>query len=160
MSNQPIDPTLPIIQVDFKIKNHICRKLKDSEEYIDHLLGVGEGKRRYMAIEQPTEGQIVVASLDVRNLTFEDYIKSIKKKDSKQSVLRNARKADKLGVVCKPFVRSVYVPDIVAINLSKDIRSCGPMSPSYRLSGEEMGGEPTVFSGGFLLQNQNINKEM
>jgi hypothetical protein len=145
VKNELIDPSLPITLVDFKLNNHSCNELKDSREYINHLFGTGEGKRRYISVEQPYEGQIPVASLDVRDLTFEDYLKLIKKRDSKQSVLRNARKADKIGAVCKPFVRSVYVPDIVAINLSKDIRSCGPMSPSYRHSVEEMGGEPTQY---------------
>lgn len=145
MSKQLIDPSLPLVEVNFRLKNHLCSESDDSAQYIHHLLGTGEGKRCYMGVEKPSDGQIAVACLDLRNLAYDDYIANVKKRDRKQAVIRNARKADKLGFICKPFVRSLYVPDIVAINQSKDVRSCGPMKPSYQRSVEEMGGEPTKY---------------
>jgi hypothetical protein len=57
-------------------------------------------------------------------------------------MIRNARKADNEGFVCKPFTHRMFIPDIVSINQSKEIRSDGPMSAFYRRSVERMGGAP------------------
>lgn len=144
MGIRPFDSSLPIYNVDFQFKEHNCSNLAYSKKYAEHLFGMGESKRRYIGVGAVSDSQLIVACIDMRNLTYENYLAKIKKR-YKSNAVRNAKKADKLNYVCKPFGRKLFIPDIVAINLSKEERSCGIMPASYRQTIDEMGGAPTHF---------------
>lgn len=144
MSDRTFDPALPVFNVNFHFKIHNCPDLDDCEEYANHLLGTGGSERRYIGVGAARDGQLIVACIDLRNLTYENYLAKVKKR-YKSNVIRKARKADELGYACKPFVRKLFIPDIAAINHSKEVRSCGLMSASYQRTIDELGGAPTQF---------------
>ncbi len=73
--------------------------------------------------------------------SFETYIKGF----GKGQRPRMAQRAERNGFYVKRFPWSVFIPDIYEINTSKDIRSGGKMSASYRRTVEELGGPPTVY---------------
>lgn len=143
-SSIPFDPSLPVYNIDFQLAVHDCPDLADNKEYADHLVGMGESERRYVGVGAASGGQLIVACIDLRNLTYEGYLAKLKKR-YKGNVVRDAKKADKLNYVCKPFVRSLFVPDIAEINHSKEVRSCGVMTAGYRRTIDELGGAPTRF---------------
>lgn len=74
--------------------------------------------------------------------SFEAYLKGF----GKGQRPRMAKKAERNGFYVKPFSWSLFLPDIYEINTSKEVRSGGKMSASYRRTLEEMGGPPTVYS--------------
>lgn len=130
--------------MDFHLKTHNCPDLDDCEEYANHLLGTGESGRQYIGVGAARDNQLIVACIHLRNLTYESYLAKVRKR-YKGNVVRETRKADKLGYVCKPFVRKLFIPDIVSINHSKEVRSCGLMPASYRRTIAELGGAPHQF---------------
>lgn len=143
-STKPFDPSLPVLNVDFQLKIHQCLDLADCEEYAKHLLGQGESERRYIGVEAVRDNQLIIACINLRDLTYENYLTKVRRK-YKGNVIREARKADKLNYICKPFVRKLFIPDIAAINHSKEVRSCGLMPASYRRTIDDLGGPPTQF---------------
>jgi hypothetical protein len=88
--------------------------------------------------------QRIAAVLDLHGLRFEDY-KAALRQQHRGSALRHARKAERAGYRCRRFVRELHLPDIVAINHSKEERSGGAMRGDYRSSLEELGGAPTTW---------------
>lgn len=140
---KPLDPSLPIVDIRFQFPHPECSGLKACGDYLSRAVYpklVGQ----YIAQEKPFDGQRVAAWLDLRDLTYETYM-SEARKTYKGNVVRDAHKADKQGFVCKPFEYRLFLPDIVAINHSKDIRSGGPVQGSYLLSVDELGGAPKTF---------------
>lgn len=137
MNKQSSDPFLPIVGINIQRGENNCRQLEQCEWYErqmrEKLIG------RYIGVRQPFDGQIIAACLNLRGLTYEDYILRIKKQ-YKGAALRHANKADREGYTCKPFVKELFIPDIVEINHSKNVRSGGPMRESYLRSVEGMGG--------------------
>lgn len=103
---------------------------------------MGESERRYIGVGAVRDNQFIVACINLSNLTYGNYLANVKRR-YKGNVVREARKADKLGYVCKPFVRKLFIPDIASINHSKEVRSCGLMPASYRRTIDELGGAPT-----------------
>ena len=75
----------------------------------------------------------VVAYLDINN--YDDFIKKIKKR-CKGNIIRDARKADNYS--CNIFNFKEYIPGVVKINHSKEVRCGGPMTPAYCRSIEEV----------------------
>jgi hypothetical protein len=73
---------------------------------------------------------------------FDEYMARVKTVH-KGAAIRQSKKSDRAGFVCKPFAWSNFTPDIVDINTSMDVRSGGEMKPAYRRTVEEMGGPPT-----------------
>lgn len=67
------------------------------------------------------------------------------RKVHKGNAVRDSNKAERHGFYVKRFAWKNYVPDIVEINASKEVRSGGRMSDAYRRGVEEMGGNPTVW---------------
>jgi hypothetical protein len=110
-----------------------CRRSVGNAE--ERLVG------RFIGDGEPKEGQVVVAAIDLRGLTYDGYI-SVVKRRYKGNVVRDARKSDKAGFICRPFERSMHVPDIVAANQSKEERQGKPMKEAYLKSVDEAGGEP------------------
>lgn len=97
---------------------------------------------RYIGCGAPDrERQVAAAALDLRGLDFERYRAQVKS-HSKGAVLRQAGKAERLGYYCRQFPRALFVPDIVAVNHSKPVRSGGRMKSAYLRGVEEMGGAP------------------
>lgn len=140
---RPVDPLLPVIEIDFQFPHSDCTGLKACGDYLQksaypHLID------SYVAEDKPFDGQIAVAWLDLRNLSYDTFLANVKKQ-YKGSTVRSASQADKQGFICKPFAHRLFIPDIVAINHSKEIRSGGPMTESYRRTIDEMGGAPTHF---------------
>lgn len=144
LTDQLFDPSLPVYTVDFQLAKPCCGELEDCTEYANHLLGLEKSTRKYVGIEAPENNQLVVALIDLRSLTYETYLKKLRSK-YKGNVLYNAKKADSQGYTCKPFVRKLFIPDIVEINHSKEVRSCGAMPPSYLRTVDEMGGAPEEY---------------
>lgn len=124
-----VDP----VQAGLCVDAPSCRRMIDNVR--KRLVG------RFIAENEPTDDQIVVAAIDLRDLSYEDYIASVKKR-YKGNVVRDARKSDKAGFICRPFPRALFLPDIVEINHSKDERCGKPMREAYLKSLEEMGGPP------------------
>ena len=91
-----------------------------------------EARKRYTPMLIPTDDIVYVEA-------WEQHIKTF----GKGSRLRQKRKAERVGYTVHEFAWAQHVPDIHAINHSKEIRSGGEMRGSYRFSIEEMGGAPT-----------------
>jgi hypothetical protein len=72
---------------------------------------------------------------------FDSYVSACKKVH-KGSGIRHWRKSQRRFDV-DVFPWKLHIPDIHEINTSKEIRSGGPMRPSYLRSIEEIGGYPT-----------------
>lgn len=96
---------------------------------------------RYVTESTPFRGQFQSAVIDLTGFNYENYI-TLVKKVHKGAALRQSKKADHAGYYCKRFVWKNFIPDIVEINNSEEVRSGGKMSAAYRRSVEEMGGVP------------------
>lgn len=136
MNDESVDPSFPIVEADFQLNQHICSGRDNSEQYVKQWL-----LDRYVGIEKTFDKQVPSAWIDLYNLTYENYLAKVKKTHS-GNALRNAKKSDKRGYIVKQFDRRTFIPDIVSIHHSKQIRSHGPMPPRYFRTVEEMGGPP------------------
>ena len=85
----------------------------------------------------------VSAVIDLAKYDSKSYFSSVKKVH-KGNAVRQAKKSDKEGYVCHQFVWSNFIPDVVEINNSMDVRSGGLMRNTYRRGVEDMGGAPVV----------------
>ena len=85
----------------------------------------------------------VSAAIDLTE--WEDYTTyfSAVKSNNRKGAAYPAKRAVREGYYCKRFEWENFIPDIVEINLSKEIRTGREMSASYKRSVEEMGGAPT-----------------
>ena len=97
---------------------------------------------RYVGEGEVFRGQKQSAVIDLRGFDFDAYMAAVRKVH-KGNAVRDAKKADRAGFVCKRFVWRNFIPDIVEINRSKDVRSGGRMNAAYHRGVEEMGGAPT-----------------
>jgi len=88
---------------------------------------------------------IVSAILDVRRYDRDSYYAGVRKVH-KGNAIREAKKADRAGLVSKLFAWSNHIPDIHEINTSKAVRSGGEMRAAYHRSIEEMGGAPKALA--------------
>lgn len=129
----------PTIEVETQLSSNTCKRDSNcfsmKTEMEQKLLG------RYIGLNEPIENQIVAAVLDVQQFDFQAYINNFKKK-YKGNAFRDAKKATNKGFYCKPFPKELFLPDIVEINHSKEIRCGRPMTAPYRMTLEEMGGAP------------------
>jgi hypothetical protein len=131
---------IQLVKVNFGFDHEKCIKNCDTY-YPDSLL-----KSKYVVIGGNIQtDQLINASLDLNQYSsYEDYFQICKSK-YKGAVIRQAKKSDKMGFICKRFNQKLFVPDIVEINHSKEVRSGGTMKSSYRRSVEEMGGYPKTY---------------
>jgi hypothetical protein len=111
-----------------------CRRMVERAH--ERLVG------RFIAQEEPTPKQVPAAILMLEDETIDSYFARLKK-IYKGNVIRDARKAEKAGLVCHQFPRALHIPDIVDINTSMSHRSGGEMKQSYLRSVDELGGAPT-----------------
>ena len=82
---------------------------------------------------------MLIATEDFRDFAkWENHIKTFQNGGR----MRSKRKAVALGYYVKPFAWPMHIPDIHAVNHSKEIRSGGPMRGGYLRTIEEMGGAP------------------
>jgi len=132
-------PSIPIVGIDFMEQHPLCAQCAECRRYVDRIRSRLVGK--YLGEVVPADGQIVNARIDLRGLTYDSFIETVRR-ISKGNVIRDARRSDREGFVCRPFVRAVHVPDIVALNTSKDQRCGRPMRAEYLRSVEELGGAP------------------
>lgn len=139
MSEARTDTPPPVYTVDLQPGAAGCANLAACRKYATNIYTRLVGK--YLGEGEPCEGQVINAHIDLRDLTYDDYIAGVKKR-YKGNVVRDARKSDKAGFICKPFVRANYLPDLVAINHSKDERCGKPMRGEYLKTLETMGGPP------------------
>ena len=112
-------------------KNSLCKKMTSNIQ--SRLTG------RYISNGTPCDKRVVVAHIDLRNLTLDTYLRNTRKK-SKGAALRQSRKADREEIVVSPFTRKTYIPDIVDINHSMPTRTGKPMREAYLKSIKELGG--------------------
>ncbi len=138
-SQRPVDVSLPAVPIHLQLGTVGCWRVASCSKYVRNIRKRLVG--RYIAEAAPFEGQVPAGWLDLRDLTHDEYVIRLKKR-YKGNVIRDARKADKQGFVCEPFARKLHIPDIVAINHSKDQRCGKPMRAAYLKSVEDMGGEP------------------
>lgn len=115
----------------FCIKSKLCKKM--TSNILSRLTG------RYISDGATTEKRVIVAHVDLRDLTWESYLSKTRKK-SKGAALRQSRKADREELWVAPFTRKTYIPDIVDINHSMPTRTGRPMREAYLKSVKEMGG--------------------
>lgn len=139
MSRRSIDPELPVRSIRTGMDVPGCTRARGCVRMTTNIANRLVG--RYIGVEAPVEDQIPAAVIDLRGLTWDDYLGVVKKR-YKGNVVRDARKSDKQGYRCRPFARALHVPDLVAINHSKDERCGKPMKETYLKSVSEMGGAP------------------
>lgn len=137
MSEESFDSTLPIVNIDLK-EDPDCQYFQSGQQYIDQTLSSCFAK-----VDIPEHA---AAWLDLRDLTYEKYLEKVKNRYKSKSALQDARKAAIQGYICQPFSKRLFMPDIVEINHSKEVRSGGPMSGFFLLSLEEMGGQPKEYT--------------
>ncbi|OEF96831.1 hypothetical protein [Desulfuribacillus alkaliarsenatis] len=141
MSEQ-IDFQLPICYIDLMLGEGGCILDEGCKWYKEQMYEKLVG--RYIGLGEPFDKQIVAAMLNVNKLNFEEYIQKVKKKN-KGSALRHAKKSERKGYICKPFAYDLFIPDIVEINHSKEMRCGRPMTEQYRRSIDELGGAPEKY---------------
>lgn len=138
-----VDPTnLPTVAVSYGHRRPLCTEAcgkavdaayKTFSQYFTHPeLGEAPAPKRFNPMVIPFSDRFDFAAWEQRIGKF-----------GKGARLRQKRKAEKLGFVCKPFAWRLHIPDVHEINHSKDERSGGPMRGGYLRSIEEMGGAPT-----------------
>jgi hypothetical protein len=133
--------TSPEVRCSFNLGHPLCNQLSSCRQYQS-----GASKRlvgRYIGVDGGHREQIRAAYLDLtRWNNFDSYLSEVRKQ-YKGAAVRQANKAERLGLAVHQFHRSTFVPDIVEINHSKEIRSGGEMRPAYLKTVEESGGYPT-----------------
>jgi asparagine synthase (glutamine-hydrolysing) len=117
-----------------------CRDLASCHERERKLHAPLRGEYLGTAAARPSR---IAAVLDLRALGHADYVAALRRQH-RGSALRHARKADRAGYRCRRFSRELHLPDIVAINQSKEVRSGGAMRGAYVLSVDELGGAPAA----------------
>lgn len=117
-----------------------CTRAAVCDKYVNQFMRRMVG--RYVGRDSTFRRQIESAVIPLRGLDFDDYMARVKQVH-KGAALRQARKADRAGLHCRRFVWKNFIPDIVEINTSMEVRSGGEMKPAYHRSVEEMGGPPT-----------------
>lgn len=100
---------------------------------------------RYIGRGLREKGQQAAGVLDLEETGSADAYYRQARKVHKGNAVRDRKKAEREGLYVKRFAWKNYVPDIVDINASKEVRSGGQMSGAYRRGVEEMGGNPTVW---------------
>jgi hypothetical protein len=136
MCGEFLHPNLPIVLVDLK-EDKSCKSFENGRGYIEETLSTCFSKDRI-----PEDAS---AWLDLSNLCYEDYLEKIKSRYKSKSALRDVQNAYSQGYVCKPFSKLLFMPDIVSIHHSKEIRSGGPISGFFLQTLEEMGGAPKEY---------------
>ena len=129
----------PVELIDLGEDDPQCTRCSECVRYVERIRARLVGS--YLGEGAPAEGQIVNARIDLRGLTYDDFIENVRR-ISKGNVIRDARRSDREGFVCRPFVRAMHIPDIVNLNQSKDVRCGRPMRTEYLRGVEEMGGAP------------------
>lgn len=100
---------------------------------------------RYIGRGMRESGQLAAGVIDLEEVdAVEEYYRRARKVH-KGNAVRDSKKAERHGFFVKRFAWKNYVPDIVAINRSKEVRSGGPMSDAYRRDVEDLGGYPSVW---------------
>lgn len=117
-----------------------CTKAAICEKYGNQFMTRMVGK--YVGRDGPFRGQLASAVIPLGDFAYDDYMARVKQVH-KGAAIRQSKKSDRAGFVCKPFEWSNHIPDIVDINTSMDTRSGGDMKPAYLRTVEEMGGPPT-----------------
>lgn len=136
----------PTSIIDLQIGQYGCTSGDNCNKYKNNLLNRLVG--RYISLDQPFEGQLASAIIDLKDFNYEDYeakVKAFKSGKNRGEFLRRSRKADQAGYYSKMFEWKNFLPDVVEINHSKEVRSGGEMRGSYLKTLDEMGGAPTKF---------------
>ncbi len=139
MNDERTEQPPPVFVVDLQLGASGCANLPACRKYAVNIYTRLVGK--YLGEAEPCADQIINAHIDLRDLSYEDYIAQVKKR-YKGNVVRDARRSDKAGFTCRPFVRANHLPDLVEINHSKDERCGKPMRGEYLKTLESMGGPP------------------
>jgi hypothetical protein len=111
-----------------------CFALRD--RFMKRMVG------QYVSI--PNRGvcaKLVSAVIDLSCYDGESYF-SAARKVHKGAAIRQAKKSDREGYICHQFVWRNYIPDVVEINNSMEVRSGGVMRDAYRRDVDELGGPP------------------
>src|SRR5262249_31564551 len=85
--------------------------------------------------------QLPSAVIDLHDFDFSQYMDKVRH-THKGAAIRQARKADRAGIVCKRFVWTNFIPDIVEINETKEIGGGGAMRRASLRGIEGRGGAP------------------
>ncbi|MCJ8013527.1 hypothetical protein MUG84_17520 [Paenibacillus sp. KQZ6P-2] len=133
----------PTANIDFRLNNGHCIHSPECQRFSKEVVYQKFVIGRYLGVGQIANDQCPSALIPVKNLTYDHYLMKVKK-INKGRTLRTAQIADKQDYYCKPFVREQFIPDIVEIHFSKEIRSGGPLTGYYKKSVEEMGGAPSA----------------
>lgn len=132
----------PVCEIDLLYGKCGCAQAEVCRKYL------GEFMRRmvskYVAEGSTFGRQLQSAAIDLRGFHYEEYMRRIRQ-IHKGAALRQSRKADRQGYVCKQFVWKNFLPDIVEINTSKEVRSGGVMRRPYRRTVEQLGGLPRKY---------------
>jgi hypothetical protein len=131
-----------VLGVDLLYGQGECRKTANCEKFVSQFMQRMVG--RYVAEGAPSPKQMCAAVIDLRGFDYEMYMAAVNQ-IHKGAALRQSRKADRAGLYSKRFEWRTFIPDIVEINQSKEVRSGGPMKEAYRRGIDEMGGPPTRF---------------
>jgi hypothetical protein len=132
--------TVPTVTISFGLglpgcvpacADKVSRGHRTYREYFTLPEDDPEARKRYTPMLIATDDIVDVEA-------WEQHIKTF----GKGSRLRQKRKAERLGYTAREFAWAQHIPDIHAINHSKEVRSGGEMRGSYRLSIDEMGGAP------------------
>jgi hypothetical protein len=129
----------PVWEMDLLYGKGGCTRRPVCRKYVGQFMSRMVG--RYVGDGAPFHRQIAAAVIDLRDLDLDRFMAEVRG-IHKGASLRHARKAERSGYVCKRFMWKNFIPDIVEINTSKDVRSGGPMREAYRRGVEEMGGAP------------------
>jgi hypothetical protein len=131
-----------ILAVDLLYGRGECTQTANCDKFISQFKERMVG--RYVAEGAPSVEQICSAVIDIRGFDYAAYMSEVGQ-IHKGAALRQSRKAERADLYAKRFAWKTFVPDIVEINQSKEVRSGGPMKEAYRRGIDELGGPPTKF---------------
>ena len=114
-----------------------CARFTDRirERLVGRLIGAGE----------TFPHQEVAAVIALRDHTPETFERLVRRR-YKGNAVRDGRKSLKAGFRVEPFVRKVFLADVVEVNTSKEERTGRPMRDSYLRTVEELGGAAATYS--------------
>lgn len=129
----------PVRRIDLCYGRCGCAKAANCDTYTAQFMRRMVG--RYVGGGSTFRRQLESAVIDLRGFDFDQYMSRVSE-IHKGAARRQARKADRQGYACKQFVWNNFLPDIVEINTSMEVRSGGVMRRPYRRTVEQLGGLP------------------
>ena len=137
--------TIPLVHANLMAKSKLC-----ADSCLSEIYSVTTMLQEIWDVNVPDFTITKKRTTDPALLFLDDFpsyldYDSFVKKSQKGTRIRLIKKARKLGYTCSFFSKSLYIPDIVEVNTSLEVRAAGKMPVNYQKSVDELGGYPKKY---------------